>query len=313
MMLEAGVPISFWYEACKTAVFLTNRTVSASLGYDRTPYEVWFLQKPALKHLRVWGCMTYIHTRKELRDTKFAAVASEGALLGFEDNNFNYHVYDLKSRKVVVTHNAKFDEDVFPFINRQSSSTSHDNHIQQNEDLVTMKFLIDESDLDEESDGEVGEANLESGTSPTDVHLEATSEDVLPTQPTTDKSKATTTRNSSRLAGKIPNYRGMSAVSHDCSDHNLENPGVIEMSALSAQFNCLPECLNTEAVDPPHPSLSIKPPVDLRVRNGLKPVRKKYGLWRRGMCGNSSLDPPIPISFADFGSFGKNFLQTLSQ
>lgn len=94
LMLEAGMPIRFWYEACKTAVFLTNRTVSSSLSDHKTPYEVWFSRKPMLKHLRVWGCLTYIHTRKELRDSKFSAVASEGVLMGFEDDNFNYHVYE---------------------------------------------------------------------------------------------------------------------------------------------------------------------------------------------------------------------------
>lgn len=41
----------------------------------------------------------------------------------------------------------------------------------------------------------------------------------------------------------------MSAVQEDLDELSVHNPGIIEISALSAQFDCLLECLNTEAVD----------------------------------------------------------------
>src|SRR6266436_7037170 len=27
----------------------------------KTPYELWFKQKPDVSHLRVWGCLAYVH------------------------------------------------------------------------------------------------------------------------------------------------------------------------------------------------------------------------------------------------------------
>ena len=40
MMIQSGVPQSFWYEACSTAIFITNRTITSALPDGKTPYEV---------------------------------------------------------------------------------------------------------------------------------------------------------------------------------------------------------------------------------------------------------------------------------
>lgn len=60
---------------------------------------------------------------------------------------------------------------------------------------------------------------------------------------TTPLSGHPTTRSSTRLAGKIPNYKGMTAKA---GDSPVE---VIEISALSLQFDCLPSCFNTSLID----------------------------------------------------------------
>lgn len=59
MMIESGLPLKFWYQACSTAVFLTNRTITSAVPNNRTPFEVWPFRKPSIEHLKVFGCKAY--------------------------------------------------------------------------------------------------------------------------------------------------------------------------------------------------------------------------------------------------------------
>lgn len=247
MMLDAGTPLRFWYEACKTAVFLTNRTVRSSPGENQTPYEMWFGRKASVEHLKTWGCLSYIHIRKEARESKFDQVATEGVLVGFEDDNFNFHVYDMKTIKLIITHNARFNKSVFPFIN-QSTPPTEDN-------TPTMigqappQFFDDNSDTD--SDGEMippkSQPNPEKAVvAPPDTIVcpngQANASQILLT-PTP------ISRSSKRPVGKIPNYGGMNAEHSDYDLTVQHGQTVIKMSALAAQFDCLLERLNTSAVN----------------------------------------------------------------
>ena len=141
-MIESGVPLSFWYQACCTAVFLTNRIITKTVDEHKTPFEMWHYRKPSVEHLRVFGCQEFRLLRKELRTSKFSAVASGGILVGFDQDNFNYQVYDLNDKKVYMSHDVKFNESSFPLRLSKESITSSDN------DRVRMMFF-DEEDNEE--------------------------------------------------------------------------------------------------------------------------------------------------------------------
>ncbi|KAA1095415.1 hypothetical protein PGTUg99_030063 [Puccinia graminis f. sp. tritici] len=57
---------------------------------------------------------TYIHNRDEERDGKFSPTSRRGILVGFDEFNQNYLVFDYDNHKIVNTHNVSFDEKVFP-------------------------------------------------------------------------------------------------------------------------------------------------------------------------------------------------------
>lgn len=115
MMLESHAPQSFWFRACVMAVFLTNRSITKAVSNFRTPFEVWYFRKPSVNHLKIFGCQAFRFIRKELRQSKYSPVSSQGVLVGYDHNNFNYHVYDLQDRKVFISPHVTFVEDVFPF------------------------------------------------------------------------------------------------------------------------------------------------------------------------------------------------------
>lgn len=70
MLKDAGLLSEFWGEAVSTAVYLENRTPIASHDF-KSPYKLWYGTKPSYAHLRVFGCLAYVHVGKERRSGKF--------------------------------------------------------------------------------------------------------------------------------------------------------------------------------------------------------------------------------------------------
>ena len=60
MILNAELPLSVWAEAVVTAVYLRNRSRTASVK-DSTLYERWHKEKPNVSHLMVFGCNGFVH------------------------------------------------------------------------------------------------------------------------------------------------------------------------------------------------------------------------------------------------------------
>ena len=58
MMSLTDLPLSFWGYALETAAFTLNSAQSKSV--ETTPYELWFVKKPKLSFLKVWGCDAYV-------------------------------------------------------------------------------------------------------------------------------------------------------------------------------------------------------------------------------------------------------------
>jgi hypothetical protein len=59
MMKSKGLPGEFWAKAVATAVYVLNRLPTKGV-VGRTPYEVWHDKKPAVNHLRTFGCLAYV-------------------------------------------------------------------------------------------------------------------------------------------------------------------------------------------------------------------------------------------------------------
>lgn len=67
LRFQGNLPIKFWGECVLTAGYLINRTPSSLLG-DITPYELLHGKLPIYQHLRVVGCLAYVHDQKLPKD-----------------------------------------------------------------------------------------------------------------------------------------------------------------------------------------------------------------------------------------------------
>ncbi|KAG3006391.1 hypothetical protein PC121_g25435 [Phytophthora cactorum] len=75
MLHHAKLDKCFWAEAAMTAIYVKNRLPSPKIEHK---------SKPSVKHMRVFGCRTYILTPKEKR-LKWDPKARTGLFLGYEE------------------------------------------------------------------------------------------------------------------------------------------------------------------------------------------------------------------------------------
>jgi hypothetical protein len=64
MLKAKGLPGWFWWEVVVTTVYLLNRVPCKVLDGGITPFEVWYGRKPAIHHLKFFGCIVYVRNTK---------------------------------------------------------------------------------------------------------------------------------------------------------------------------------------------------------------------------------------------------------
>ena len=111
MLYQAKLPLDFWAEACSTAVYLHNRSPTTALK-DETPFERLFGRRPDIFHLRVFGCVSYVHVPDGQR-RKLDAKACKSIFVGYPPGVKGYKLYDLEKKKFVVSRDVQFFEQNF--------------------------------------------------------------------------------------------------------------------------------------------------------------------------------------------------------
>ena len=66
MLHDQDLSMHLWAEASRTTVYVQNHTPHRVLK-NKTPEEVFSKKKPKVIHLRIFGCLVYIHILKEKR------------------------------------------------------------------------------------------------------------------------------------------------------------------------------------------------------------------------------------------------------
>ena len=77
---------------------------------ETTPYEPWFVKKPKLSFLKVWGCDAYV---KRLQTEKLESKADKCVFIGYPKETVGYTFYLRSEGKVFVSKNGSFLEKEF--------------------------------------------------------------------------------------------------------------------------------------------------------------------------------------------------------
>ncbi|KAG7599411.1 Reverse transcriptase RNA-dependent DNA polymerase [Arabidopsis suecica] len=113
LRFQANLPIEFWGYCALTAGYLINRTPTKLL-HGKTPFELVYGRPPPLDHLRVLGCLCFVHNQKHGGD-KFASRSTKSVFLGYPFAKKGWRVYNLETGVVSVSRDVIFKEDEFPF------------------------------------------------------------------------------------------------------------------------------------------------------------------------------------------------------
>ena len=110
MRTHAGLPKMLWAKAVNTATYLINRGPSIPLD-GKIPEEVWSGKEVNLSHLRVFGCISYVHIDSSER-SKLDAKSNKCVFVGYGGDEFGYRFWDYENRKIIRSRDVIFNENV---------------------------------------------------------------------------------------------------------------------------------------------------------------------------------------------------------
>jgi hypothetical protein len=99
LLYSSGLPPRFWSDALLHSVYLKNRLWHSAIR--RTPYEVYFSEKPDLSHLRVFGSLVTSRVSGD-GPAKLDLHTFHGVFLGYTATDLNVRYYDLTSDRTTT-------------------------------------------------------------------------------------------------------------------------------------------------------------------------------------------------------------------
>lgn len=108
MLFDAELNKGFWAEAVHAAVNVINVLPNAST--KKAPNEIWHNKKCNLDNFKVFGCKAMVWQPNQKR-TKLDEKSYECIFLRYADNSKAYRLYDMNTRKIVISRDVIFMED----------------------------------------------------------------------------------------------------------------------------------------------------------------------------------------------------------
>jgi len=108
MLNEKNLLNYFWAEAVATAVYIMNRTPT-TVVHGMTPEEKFTGKKLVVSHLRVFGCIAYVHVLDEKR-SKLDPKVEKCIFIGYSLEQKGYRCFNPSTRKLQVSRDVVFDE-----------------------------------------------------------------------------------------------------------------------------------------------------------------------------------------------------------
>jgi hypothetical protein len=110
MMNDQNLSMLLWGEATMIVIYVQNRTPHCILN-NMTLEEAFFEKKRSVEHLRIFGCLVYIHVPKDKRK-KLEPSEKKGIFVGYIESSKAYRIYVPGQQKVEINRDVTFDENI---------------------------------------------------------------------------------------------------------------------------------------------------------------------------------------------------------
>ncbi|GJX54159.1 retrovirus-related pol polyprotein from transposon TNT 1-94 [Tanacetum coccineum] len=108
MLIYAKALLFLWAEAVAIACYTQNHSI-IHLRHDKTPYELLHDKLPDLSFFHVFGALCYLTNDSENLG-KLQQKVDIGIFIGYEPTNKAFRIYNRRSRRIIETIHANFDE-----------------------------------------------------------------------------------------------------------------------------------------------------------------------------------------------------------
>lgn len=120
LLYQSKLPTTYWGECILTVTYLINRLPNSVLD-NKTPFGKLHHICPSYSHLRSFGCLCFstLRTYKNELDPR----STPHIFVGYPCNTKRYKVLDLSTKKIHVSRDVTFQENIFPFALSESDSS----------------------------------------------------------------------------------------------------------------------------------------------------------------------------------------------
>ena len=98
LLIQSGLPPTFWAEAVNTANYIRNRSPTSKLN-GRTPYEVWFGKPPDVADFKRFGCEVYVLDRSPGKG-KIEPKSRNGIFVGYSLESKGYRIWTPEKERL---------------------------------------------------------------------------------------------------------------------------------------------------------------------------------------------------------------------
>jgi hypothetical protein len=149
LLATSNLPNSFWCYALEYSIYIMNNIRKPSA------HETMFSEKSNTERLRVFGCLAFVHIRKDARK-KEDSTAQKMILIGI--NEQSYLFLDPKTGKTQYSIDCKFQENMFhdgdlndleEAHDDDYSETSSESSAESPEEAITQTHLLDDDEPQE--------------------------------------------------------------------------------------------------------------------------------------------------------------------
>lgn len=113
LLFQSRVPIQFWGDYILTVTFLINRTPTSLLKYQSL-YQLLYHSPVDYSCFRVFDCLCFSLALLSHRSKIFLR-AIVCIFLGYPHGVKGYKLYDIVTKKFIISWDVVFHEEVFPF------------------------------------------------------------------------------------------------------------------------------------------------------------------------------------------------------